>query len=73
MNETRARCKGKIIGCEKCKDLRREFGYCKYCGRPLDKNPGEDCGIVFAYVKREHVWNGNVKVKCKICKHVNII
>lgn len=66
-------CKGEVIGCDECKELCDEVGYCQYCGRPLRKKVGTICNETVAFVKKGHVWNGNVEVKCRFCKSVNII
>jgi len=69
----RANCKGKIVGCNDCKDHTAEEGYCSVCGRPLSKAVGEECGVVYAYVERGYVWKGKIKIKCRYCKTVNKI
>lgn len=70
----RAQCRGKIIGCEQCRDLfDYGGGFCKDCGRPLNKEIGGTCGVAFAYVERGYVWRGKVRVKCRFCKYTNVI
>lgn len=70
----KVKCSGTIIGCGKCTNLYRpEGGYCKYCGRPLNRKIGDRCGTTFAYVERGYIWKGCIRVKCKFCKTVNII
>ncbi len=74
MSFTRAQCRGEIIGCEKCKELFNDRGgFCNSCGRPLDKEIGDTCGVAYAYVERGYVWRGKVRVKCRFCKRVNVI
>lgn len=71
---TRARCKGTIIGCSKCKNLYcADGGYCCYCGRPANRQIGDKCNYIYAYVERGAIWNGKIKIKCARCKTVNVI
>ena len=74
MSFIRAQCRGKIIGCEECKDLYDvRGGFCKSCARPINKRIGDTCGVAYAYVERGYVWLGKVRVKCRFCKRVNVI
>jgi hypothetical protein len=74
MSFVRAQCKGTVIGCERCKGLYNDRGgFCRFCGRSLDKVVGHSCGVAFAYVERGYVWRGKVRIKCRFCKHVNVI
>ena len=74
MSFIRAQCRGVTIGFEQCRELYDDGGgFCKDCGRPLKKEIGGTCGYAFAYVERGYVWRGKVRVKCRFCKHVNII
>jgi len=74
MSFIRAQCKGETIGCEQCRNMYDgRGGFCKDCGRLLNKEVGGTCGVAFAYVERGYVWRGKVRVKCRFCKHVNVI
>ena len=74
MSFIRAQCKGDVLGCERCKDLFNDRGgFCRFCGRMLNKIIGDMCGVAFAYVERGYVWRGKVRVKCRFCKHTNVI
>lgn len=73
MSFIRLQCKGTTLGCERCKKLNKNRGFCMDCGRPLWKRIGEPCDVACAYVERGYVWQGKVRVKCRFCKHTNVI
>lgn len=69
-------CKGKIKTCKFCNDLDYEKaheGYCKKCGRPLDKRPGDECNFIVGYVDREYHQQDKVHFKCKMCSTLTTV
>jgi len=68
------KCRGEVRGCSSCRNTyNKNGGFCTDCGRPLNKAIGDTCGNVIAQIERGHVWNGKVKIKCKICKTINVV
>lgn len=67
-------CGGKIKSCDFCKDVNEnkiiEEGYCKMCGRPLYKKPGESCGFVIGYVDRNYRQQDKVHFICRFCNTI---
>lgn len=69
-------CKGKIKTCNFCNDLDYEKaheGYCKKCGRPLDKKPGDECNFIVGYVDQLYKQQDKVHFKCKMCSTLTTI
>jgi len=66
-------CKGEVRGCYHCKDVSGKQGYCSNCGRRLIKKVGEACGEPLAYVEKNYVWTGAIRIKCKCCKSITTI
>lgn len=65
-------CVGKIKSCKFCEDIINDKtnvyeGFCKKCGRPLDKNPGEDCRFIVGYVDRRFHQQEKVHFRCRYC------
>ncbi|GAG19524.1 unnamed protein product [marine sediment metagenome] len=73
MSFIRVQCKGETLGCERCRNLFKDRGFCKECGRALWKSVGEKCDIAYAYVERNYTWQGKIRIKCRFCKFINII
>lgn len=69
-------CKGKIKSCKFCNDLdydKAHEGYCRKCGRPLDKRPGEECNFIVGYVDQLYKQQDKVHFKCKMCSTLTTV
>jgi hypothetical protein len=69
-------CEGTIKSCKFCNDLDYEKmheGYCRKCGRPLDKKPGEKCNFIVGYTDREYHQQDKVHFKCKMCSTLTTV
>ena len=68
-------CQGQIKSCPFCSDNSETIkeGYCKMCGRPLWKKPGEKCGFILAYVDRNYHQKDKINIVCRNCKTITTI
>ena len=69
-------CEGKIKCCKFCDGLdyeKKHEGFCKKCGRPLDKKPGEDCNFIVGYVDRTLKLQKHVNFKCNRCSTITTV
>ena len=60
---------GKVLS----KRSKNNILYCQYCGRPLWKSVDSECLTVVAYVRKGFKWKGNIRTKCRFCKHTTVI
>jgi len=69
-------CEGKIKCCKFCDGLdyeKKHEGFCRKCGRPLDKKPGENCNFIVGYVDRALRPQKHVNFKCNLCSTITTI
>lgn len=69
-------CQGKIKSCKFCEDLdyeKKHEGFCRKCGRPIDKKPGDDCNFIIGYVDRLFKQQNKVHFKCKMCSTITTV